>query len=554
MKKRLLNILLLSSLVGLVSCGKISNDNPIVSSKPHETSNVSNKPNEDITFSTSLTINGDIFPNIDEDIKAIWQNKNEYYEASFDENGIASITGLSGEYYVSLTNCPKNHTYDANSVVVNNENPTSEIKLYKTNKPTSGSGKDLFNKIYKITNFEPKYEGQTNVFETTISSASDVVYYEFEPKVAGTYTIESMVPIFDNNVNPKALKYYEGPSSTAFLDQEVNLGGVTLDGGYTKNFSFQVNFAESQINTEYGTNVVKFGIKAEISDMIEYPVTIPFRITYEGGYTLTKVNRIVMYAEEMYYKRDENGNYIYDSEGIPVLNYVKATSANDYIVDINYDEAHNSTFYNQLIDSSYVYDGKTNKYLKRRFELIDGNYVESSTGEYILKSTMLEVEETSNYQELGNYSKLVNNSGSLILSEDFISYNEDDGYYYYVEAGQEYRLCVNLTETSLFFDTSLLHFEDEGGKVFSAIATNKYDEETGLRIIENYKYFLDAQYAPICNSSGLCYVNKELKEFLQKVSNAGNFFFDGNGWCEDTGVYATEESQWLFACGFYKTN
>lgn len=553
MKKRILNIILLSSLFFVSSCGEIKDENPKVTSKPQESTSIT-PPEEDITFSTTLTYNGDIFPGIDDDIKAVWQNKNEYYEAAFDENGIASVTGLSGEYYVSLTKCPKNYTYDPNAIIVNNENPTSDIKLYKLNKPSSGKGKDLFNNVYKINNFEPKYEGQTIVFETTISSASEVVYYEFEPKVAGTYKIESMVSIFDNTINPKALKYYEGPQSTAYLDQEVDSGGSLLDGGYTKNFSFEVNFAESHINSTAGSNVAKFGIKAEISDLIEYPVTISYKMVYCGGYTLTKVNRVIKYAEEIYYKRDANGNYIYDNEGNHILNYVKVEDPNDYVVDIKYDEAHNSTFYNQLIDSSYVYDGVNNRYLKRRFELIDGNYVQSPTGKYILESTMLEVQKTSSYQELGNYSKLIISNGSLILSEDFLYYNEDDGYYYYVEDGQEYRLCVNLTGTSLFFDTSLVHFEDEGGSLFSTIATNEYDEDTGLRIIENYKYFLDAEYAPICNSDGLCYVNKELKEFLDKVSNAGNFFFDGNGWCENTGVYATEESQWLFACGFYKTN
>ena len=42
-----------------------------------------------------------------------------------------------------------------------------------------------------------------------------------------------------------------------------------------------------------------------------------------------------------------------------------------------------------------------------------------------------------------------------------------------------------------------------------------------------------------------------MKEFLQKFSISQRLFFDGNGFVESTGVYAAEEDQWLFACGYY---
>ena len=69
---------------------------------------------------------------------------------------------------------------------------------------------------------------------------------------------------------------------------------------------------------------------------------------------------------------------------------------------------------------------------------------------------------------------------------------------------------------------------------------------------ENYKRFVEAEYADMCNSDGVCYVTKELKDFLQKLSNSSSYFFDGAGWCEQDNTFASEDNQWLFACGFYE--
>ena len=68
---------------------------------------------------------------------------------------------------------------------------------------------------------------------------------------------------------------------------------------------------------------------------------------------------------------------------------------------------------------------------------------------------------------------------------------------------------------------------------------------------ENHKQFIEVYYAGISNSDGVCYVTMEMKEFLQKFSVSQRLFFDGNGFVEMTGVYAKEEDQWLFACGYY---
>ena len=59
-------------------------------------------------------------------------------------------------------------------------------------------------------------------------------------------------------------------------------------------------------------------------------------------------------------------------------------------------------------------------------------------------------------------------------------------------------------------------------------------------------------YNAWCNSDGVAPVTEELAEFLQKFAIAQRYFADGDGWAEQNGIYAYEDSQWLFACGYYK--
>ena len=59
-------------------------------------------------------------------------------------------------------------------------------------------------------------------------------------------------------------------------------------------------------------------------------------------------------------------------------------------------------------------------------------------------------------------------------------------------------------------------------------------------------------YAAWCNADGVAPVTEELKIFLQKFSISKRYFADGDGWAETSGIYAYEDSQWLFACGYYE--
>lgn len=142
----------------------------------------------------------------------------------------------------------------------------------------------------------------------------------------------------------------------------------------------------------------------------------------------------------------------------------------------------------------------------------------------------------------GSYYAGVTN-GTGLLNGDHFKYNEETKLWhvYYPETNTfGPKLCAKISAPCAYYDQGLNIIEYNGNKAL-----------TVSNATENYKTFIEVSYASVCNSDGVCYVTQELKEFLQKFSVSQRLFFDGYGFVETTGVYAKEEDQWLFACGYY---
>lgn len=74
-----------------------------------------------------------------------------------------------------------------------------------------------------------------------------------------------------------------------------------------------------------------------------------------------------------------------------------------------------------------------------------------------------------------------------------------------------------------------------------------FDPLTSLPLVYSGDY-----YANHCNSEGVCSVTNELKDFLQRIAIQRSMFFDGQGILEGNGYSSGQDSQWLFACGYYE--
>lgn len=135
-----------------------------------------------------------------------------------------------------------------------------------------------------------------------------------------------------------------------------------------------------------------------------------------------------------------------------------------------------------------------------------------------------------------------------LLDQTKVRLNPEDGYYYYYDAVTgEYgeRLYAKISQRTEVAD------EPFTGTNMSRMLNYVVGYDSS-----DPKYYTDFinTYAQNCNSDGCYPVNEELKTFLQMFAVSQRYFNDGNGTAEIFANYnSDEESQWLYACGFYST-
>ena len=299
-------------------------------------------PTGEIEFVVSLVYNKKTYiPKEDEVINVIWRDDYAQYTQKIGSDGYAKMF-LDGEFNVYLDNAPEGYTYDPNIYVANNDDPRVVIELLKISRISRGSGKDLWNSYEMST---------TGTYRATINK-NKTVFYEYRPEEAGIYVIESMVNIFEDTVNPK-IDIYEGTFAYKNFYETKDDGGTYLKGGYTKNFKWVVNISDQRIG-----NVYSFGIFVESKTNV-YPVTVDFKITYEGEWYEGSIISKLMEAEEAEYARADEyskSEYIFVNSDGGTGNYYNSVTNGTGLLDAkNYK-------YNEETKVWHVYDSKTNTY------------------------------------------------------------------------------------------------------------------------------------------------------------------------------------------------
>lgn len=330
---------------------------------------------------------------------------------------------------------------------------------------------------------------QTGVYRAEITKPLQKVYYEFNPSKAGYYVLETMVNVFEDSVNPK-VDIYQGTFAykpNTPTQSGLDTGGESLKNGFTKNVKWVVKLTEEMLG-----NVYTFVIYADSKNGV-YPINVDFNVSYEGEYYVDGIVSKLMVANE-------------------IRNYKYCSSCGHVMLELN---APNVC---PLCDNPRLSEAAKPIYTTSNYKFIN---TDGGTGNYFGGTT--------------------NGSGLLIGSG--YKYNEATGFWHVYnnqtgELGPV--LCAKITAPCAYYEESLNLIESHGNKNL-----------TVSKGTENYKVFIEQSYAAVCNSDGVCFVTNELKEFLQKFSVSQRLFFDGNGFVESTGVYAAEEDQWLFACGYY---
>ena len=544
--------------------GSSGTDSSVGGSTDENLGNDSSSGGDDgeIKFKVYLEYNGNAFINeADTPITVVWSDGLSYVEADANERGIATATGLDGNYFVTLKNVPNGYAYNPNpyskvtdtyGYEVTNDSPEITIELYKIGS-MNGAGSTQYNRV-TVT--------RTGVYRATLTSSEQQIFFEFAPKSSGTYTIESWVPVTDDKINPKVDVY--SSSFAAPIYQYTLDTGSAQGKNYTKNFKYEVEIADEMISASGGQVVFVFSVYATARNTKYFPVDIDFAIQYNGGFDLNHVESTFMVPEELYgiiaerlteIKKMSADEFFseFASYGVTLEHY-------EAIQDLSTTKLNNGAELNHFLNTYEPIRKIATDYLTGYFD----GYYKDIAGKYWKNPGT----------PIGSNTVLIGDSYRLNPKTGFYhKYNEntyaDDPYGYGRGYGPILYADITSSLRTGIMDEPFNIVEYRGNKVLTV--------SNGT---ENYKLFIEGfdganqmsiqvlgggvecdeklvhlvGYATVVNKDGAVPVTEELKQFLQKYAINQAMFMDGDGWAErsENPYQSTENDQWLFACGYYE--
>jgi len=354
------------------------------------------------------------------------------------------------------------------------------------------------------------------------------VFYAFAPRKSGTYSVLSWTDTVENNVNPKA-NYYGASIAFKPLNFTADTGGA--ESSFTKNFKFDVEIADEMISTG-GQAVFTFGIVAD-SKSGEYPVKVYFVIMLDGEFSLNHTESDIIVPQETLVRQPEYDKSKYEFVGAEISQTVNGNTAN-------------------------IFDGSAYKLWARSdggdgyYHLYDPAKYTDTQGYgpilYAFVSAPCRFMDTAFNQIEMRGNKALTVSGGTenykLFIEGFEALLEDppgDNGPYFCVTNCPCRIRQQCESVSSY------------GAVGACTDACTHCHPDCRRCPE--EAMGKSGYSDLCNSDGVYGVTEELKDFLQKYSVSQLLFFDGNGFVEtnpEISVYAEEDDQWLFACGYYK--
>ena len=535
MKKIISILLILVLLFSSTACGEYNapTDDGKQDDIPKEEENGGNESNPEEQgepFTATVMLNGKAYtpPKVSDDslaLKVRWTDGKNFHTVTVGENGTAECYGLDGDYVVTLVNLSDEYTYNPNIYKVSNDNRNVVIELLTLTK-TRGSGTGLYSAVHL---------SKPGNYRAEIKKEGHVIYFEFTPTKAGKYSIESLVDTSAEMYDPVADVYY-GSSQFKYYAYQLDGGGASQ--GYTTNFRHIV-----EVDKDFIGNCYTFAIFVKGKDAT-YPTNVDFAITYEGTYNYEWIVSNLMYPEFI-----PNGS-TYSSWYSSYASYLAADRAK--FGDSSFNLA------STVIDGKNVFlwhsknpDGTVKEHFKLNPD--DGYY---------------HVYDEELYSAYGGWGPILYANISIptyFLDESLNSIEYRGNKALTVSTGTEnYKLFIegynelikSHGDVGPYFCLSTCECYPANGGACAAEDNCQTCAKNGCRSLPR-KYIGQRGYADIA-IEGRCPVTEELKDFLQKFSVSQKYFSDGNGWIDGDDpnrpiprYHAYEDSQWLFACGYY---
>jgi hypothetical protein len=336
---------------------------------------------------------------------------------------------------------------------------------------------------------------------------------QFAPQKNGEYTVESWVNVIDDDVSPICLAYY-GSSSFKYGEHKVETVGVC--GSYTRNFIHTVNIADENISSA-GSQTFTFAVSAETKSGV-YPVNLTFAVKRNGGFDSEKRDRTTMIPEQDWSKFDF--------------------------------KAFNKLAGGNIVGAETLYPGTTDSYMFNEDNYKLWPISEGGDGVYHLF-------DKEKYPSTGGY-------GPVLVAYISAPCRYVDAAFINIEQSGNSALVVNGTDNYRVFIRGFESVAAEGYYCLtdcpchrdgSPLACPAGCETCSLSCTPCPDELKDVKgYVSYCNADGVAPVTEELKAFLQGFAITQRYFADGEGWVERSSKYpidAYEDSQWLFACGYY---
>ncbi len=534
----MLSLLLICAM--LLSACDLGSFSP-AASKPHENvdgSSVITNPNEeeDIEnpFTVTVTYQGQTYiPTVENPMSVLWSDGYSVHEAQIGADGVARIGGLDGDYRVTLTGVPDGFWYNPNIYNADNENRNVEIELQQII-PTTGKGLDRYNGAISITS--------TGVYCIEVREAGQETFFEYVPSQNGVYSVESWMDVEANEVNPVA-NYYG--ASFAYKPLVSTHDGGGPEGSYTKNFVMEVKIGDDNISsTGTGSAVFTFGITATSKDG-KYPIKIYIAITRNGDFENSYNPAPIVVPTEI--PLDGSGNAIASSRPAGSFHWAESSASGASGTGSIFDNDSYKLWPKELGGDGYYHKYDLNKY--------------ASTGGYgpVLYAAISAATRFLENQGGATPFTQIEYSGNKALT-----INGVDNYKLFIE-GWDYLNYTDMVIPGIgkapYFCTLYCPCRLAGtctsaqmGLANGTCETDCPNCDISCRNLPREMIGVDG-YAQFCNSDGMCPVTQELKDFLQAFSISQLLFMDGQGIVEthpSYSIFAAEDAQWLFACGYYE--
>ncbi len=547
MKKRSLALmaLLLAFAMLLSACGEFTD----ASGRPSgENEGIYTDPNtgEELVnpFTVKVTYNGQPYiPTAQNPVSVLWNDGASIHEAPLGPDGVARIGNLDGDYRVTLSYVPSEFTYNPNIYMATNDSRHVEIELQKL-VPTTGKGLDLYNCI-PIQN--------TGVYCIEVKNADQETYFEFAPSQSGTYSVESWMDTVQDEVDCNA-NYYGANIAYKWLNSTHTDGGE--EGTYTKNFLMDVQIADENISKNgTGAAAFTFGVSATQKNG-DYPIKVYIAIKLDGEFSLSHSDAQIMVPQ---------AGLVPQAEGTGAWNWaeLRQTSSGG---SFNVFDSDNY----RLWPKSQGGDGYYHRYDPSRYSGFVGPFYDATANNGRGAMVLKEYPEGYGpilYAKITEATRFLEGKSGAPLSLHKVEYEGNKALT--VDGGtKNYKLFIEGYAALSGNSSNFYYFCNEDCPC-RLEGTCESIQITGMvgACTENCKKcniscrrlpletIGQKGYADYCNPDGCYGVTEELKEFLQLYSINQLLFMDGQGWVETHPtwqVFAAEEDQWLWACGYYE--